>query len=382
MKIECPKCHQRYGINENYIGQEIECGCGERIRISLTAESATRPKCKASFFQIFVCVYLILILVGVCGGIGWGYSEIRRLNENLYARHAAIGEQLNALAVRCDSIKNDMGKENSQDEKILDALNKWKTPLMMAFDQTKRSAAGYAHISEQVRRMNDQLGDLKEFQKQLNNYLINRDKQQQMRAEPPVTQRREQNEQTPRSPERHMPREDGGKKTLQERLIADVEKNGKACFFVKGRGMESSVGGMGHVERPKDTRVVMANKKYAVVDGILVYRSNSFVDTDKHINDLETELEKQNAKMDAIKQEFDAQKDELVALSGQTNIYIGTSSLSFAAIRNAEDRRRANRLQDNLQRLNKKYLKLNKDKVEMEQDLQYAKRILKSFLEK
>lgn len=381
MKIECPKCHQRYGINEKYIGQEMECYCGERIRISLTVESAIRHKRKAAFFQIFVCAYPLLILACVCAGLWWGCSEIRRLNENLYARHAAIGEQLNALTARCDSIKNDMGKENPQDEKILDALNKWKTPLMMAFDQTKRSSAGYAHISEQVRRMNDQLGDLKEFQKQLNNYLINRDKQQQMRAEPPVTQRREQNEQGQRSSIKRTTEKEE-KKTLQERLIADVEKNGKACFFVKGRGMESSVGGMGHVERPKDTRVVMANKKYAVVDGILVYRSNSFVDTDKHINDLETELEKQNAKMDAIKQEFDAQKEELVALSGQANIYIGTSFLSFAAIRNAEDRRRANRLQDNLQRLNKKYLKLNKDKVEMEQDLQYAKRILKSFLEK
>lgn len=84
MKIECPKCHQHYEIDESHIGQEIECGCGEQIRISLTVESAIRPKRKASCFQIFVCVYLILILVCVCGGLGWGYSEIRRLNENLY----------------------------------------------------------------------------------------------------------------------------------------------------------------------------------------------------------------------------------------------------------------------------------------------------------
>lgn len=114
MKIECPKCHQRYGINENYIGQEIECGCGERIRISLTAESATRPKCKASFFQIFVCVYLILILVCVCGGLGWGYSEIRRLNENLYGAQGKMTRGilgvLNGIEDEVTSLKSDVSE--------------------------------------------------------------------------------------------------------------------------------------------------------------------------------------------------------------------------------------------------------------------------------
>ena len=104
MKIECPKCHQHYEIDESHIGQEIECGCGERIRISLMVESGRRSKRKASFFQIFVCAYLILILVCVCGGIGWGYSEIKRLNKNLYG---AQGKMTHGIS----GILNDIGDE-------------------------------------------------------------------------------------------------------------------------------------------------------------------------------------------------------------------------------------------------------------------------------
>lgn len=114
MKIECPKCHQHYEIDESHIGQEIECGCGERIRISLTVESAIRPKRKASFFQIFVCAYLILILVCVCGGIGWGYSEIRRLNENLYGAQGKMTRGilgvLNGIEAEVASLKSDVGE--------------------------------------------------------------------------------------------------------------------------------------------------------------------------------------------------------------------------------------------------------------------------------
>lgn len=113
MKIECPKCHQHYEIDESHIGPEIECGCGERIRISLTVELALRPKRKASFFQIFVCVYLILILVSVCGGLGWGYSEIRRLNKNLYKNHVIMGCKILEVSNEASSIQGEISSMES-----------------------------------------------------------------------------------------------------------------------------------------------------------------------------------------------------------------------------------------------------------------------------
>lgn len=84
MNIECPKCHYHHEINESHIGQDIDCGCGERIHTSLIAESAVRPKHRASFYRFFVCSILILILVCVCGGFGWGYFEIDQMNQALY----------------------------------------------------------------------------------------------------------------------------------------------------------------------------------------------------------------------------------------------------------------------------------------------------------
>ncbi|WP_337746986.1 hypothetical protein [Victivallis vadensis] len=81
MKIECPKCHQHYEIDESHIGQEIECGCGERIRILLQAQNSTPILLDKSMKlqlgniniriylskQEFICLVVVLLLAFSCG---------------------------------------------------------------------------------------------------------------------------------------------------------------------------------------------------------------------------------------------------------------------------------------------------------------------------
>lgn len=155
----------------------------------------------------------------------------------------------------------------------------------------------------------------------------------------------------------------------KEELIADIEANGKPCFFVEGLGYEIIVDGKKRVNRPLITRIVKANEKFAVVNGDLMNRcfnENYFVDADKYIHDLEIKINRQEAKLLAYHKEHKKIDSEHVKLTQEMEEMKEDLKLAKKILKSY--------IADTMPAKNSAYLKLSKEKK-----IEYNRNVIRAF---